>query len=54
MHSNTSSVHLPVMLITAAINSAAVVAKSAVSYKFNAGCGLFAPIDIWDIKGNNI
>jgi len=32
------------MLITAAINSAAAVAKSAVSYKFTAGCGFFAAV----------
>ena len=41
-HSTTSSVQLPVVLITAPINSAAVVAKSAVSYKFTAVCGFFA------------
>jgi hypothetical protein len=32
------------MLISAAINSPAVVAKSAVSYKFTAGCGFFAAV----------
>ena len=44
MHSTTSSVQLPVMLITAAISSTAVVAKSAVSYKFVELCGFFAAV----------
>ena len=40
----TSSVQLPVVLITAAITYCPVVAKSAVSYKFNAVCGFFAAV----------
>ena len=44
MHSNTSSVQLPVVLIGTAINSPAVVAKSAVSYKSTAVCGFFAAV----------
>ena len=34
------------MLITAAISSTAVVAKSAVSYKFTAVCGFFAAVSV--------
>ena len=44
MHSTTSSVQLPVVLISPAITYCPVVAKSAVSYKFTAVCGFFAAV----------
>jgi hypothetical protein len=43
-HSNTNRHQLPVVLISPAIYSPAVVAKSAVSYKFATGCGFFAAV----------
>jgi hypothetical protein len=44
MHSNTSSHQLPVVLKHSSIRYPAVVAKSAVSYKFTAECGFFAAV----------
>jgi hypothetical protein len=44
MHSNTSRHQLPVLLISPSISSPAVVAKSAVSYKFTDVCGFFAAV----------
>jgi hypothetical protein len=40
----TSSVQLPVMLISPSITYCPVVAKSAVSYKFTDVCGFFAAV----------